>query len=103
MLLLTGHRGRVRSLSFSADGGQLASVAGKGQVVSLWGLGRQRRRSYLKGHPWVVYHVAFAPAGSLLASTDAVGVVKLWDAAEAREVRDLRDVYRSPFAPRFTP
>jgi len=103
MLLLTGHRGRVRSLAFSADGGRLASVAGKGQVVSLWELGRKRRRSYLKGHQWAVAHVAFAPAGPLLASADVVGYVKLWDAAEGRLVRDVGPAVRCYVAPRFTP
>jgi WD40 repeat protein len=102
MLLLTGHRGRVRGLSFSADGGQLASAAGKGKVVSLWELGRKRRRSYLKGHERPVAHVAFAPTGTLLASADVVGYVQVWDAAEGRMVRDLGPVFRC-HAPRFTP
>jgi WD40 repeat protein len=70
--------------------------------VSLWELGRQRRRSYLKGHEWTVEHVAFAPAGPLLASADH-HATKLWDTAEGRELRDLMGVYRSSFAPRFTP
>ncbi len=102
MLLLTGHRGRVRGLSFSADGGKLASVAGKGGVVSLWDLGR-KRRSYLKGHEWPVAHVAFAPAGPLLASADAYGYLRLWDSAEGRVVTDLGPAHRCCIAPRFTP
>jgi WD40 repeat protein len=103
MLLLTGHRGRVRSLAFSADGGKLASAAGKGEVVSLWELGRKRRRNYLKGHQWPVTAVAFAPAGPLLASADGMGYVKLWDAAEGRLVRDVGPAHRCYIAPRFTP
>ncbi len=103
MLLLTGHRGRVRSLSFSADGGKLASVAGKGEVVSLWDLGRKRQRNYLKGHRAAVNHVAFAPAGPLLMSEDVFGYIKLWDAAEGRLVRECGGNYQYYAVARFTP
>jgi WD40 repeat protein len=103
MLLLTGHRGRVRSLSFSADGGKLASAAGKGEVVSLWDLGRKRQRSYLKGHRSRVSHVAFAPAGPLLMSEDVFGYVRVWDAAEGRLVRECGGNYQYYAISRFTP
>ncbi|HZY86080.1 MAG TPA: WD40 repeat domain-containing protein [Gemmataceae bacterium] len=85
MLVLKGHRGRVRSLSFSADGGLLASAAGHGKAVSLWDLNRQGKRSFLSGHQERVTTVAFAPTGRLLASRDGWGVALLWDVAQRRE------------------
>jgi WD40 repeat protein len=84
MLVLKGHRGRVRSLSFSADGGLLASCAGHGLAVSLWDLTRRGKRSFLSGHRERVTQVLFAPAEPLLASRDTWSVT-LWDAARRRE------------------
>jgi WD40 repeat protein len=93
MLVLKGHRGQVRSLTFSADGTNLASAAGHGRSISLWDLARGRRRTFLSGHVERVVAVAFAPSGSLLASLDSFGQVKVWDAAAARWWRDLKSGY----------
>ncbi len=101
MLLLTGHRGRVRSLAFSADG-LLASCAGHGRAVSLWDLNRNGKRSFLAGHRERVTAVAFAPAGALLASMDYWGQVKVWDAARRRESADLVQPYQGGFGMAFT-
>jgi WD40 repeat protein len=87
MLILPGHKGRLRSISFSYDGKFLASCAGNGTAVSLWDTGRGRRLGFLSGHVARVTCVAFSPVeANLLASSDIYGNVSLWDAA-AREMR----------------
>src|SRR4051794_19376065 len=88
MLVLKGHRGRVRTLAFSGDGSKLASAAGHGKAVSLWDLAKGGRRTYLSGHYDWVTSVCFAPSGNLLASL--AEQVKLWDTATAGHRRDVR-------------
>jgi WD40 repeat protein len=103
MLVLKGHRGRVRSLSFSADGGELASAGGGGKAVSVWHLAGKGGRSFLSGHPARVVAVVFAPAGELLASRDAWGMVRLWDVPRRRELAHALGRLPTMFGHAFTP
>lgn len=67
MRTLAAYKGRVRSLSFSADGAYLASVGGTGQTVSLWHHATDKRLRLNGGHRepnWV----CFAPQGTALAA-----------------------------------
>src|SRR4051794_29628765 len=90
MLVLQGHRARMRSLSFSADGSKLASAAGQGRSVSLWDLSRGGQRTFLSRHQDKVTDVAFAPSGSLLVSLDTGGAILAWDASTAQWCRNLQ-------------
>ncbi len=103
MLVLKGHRGRVRSLSFSADGAELASAAGSGKAVSVWHLGGKGGRSFLSGHRARLAALAFAPAGGLLASRDTWGMVRLWDVPRRRELALPQGPLRSQFGHAFAP
>jgi WD40 repeat protein len=103
MLVLKGHRGRVRSLSFSADGGLLASAAGHGKAVWLWGLNHNGKRGYLSGHRARVTSVAFAPVGELLASRDVWGTTLLWDVPRRRELAHTLGSLLSMFGHAFSP
>jgi WD40 repeat protein len=103
MLFLKGHKGRVRSLSFSADGAQLASTAGGGTAISLWDLTRNGARSYLTGHSSRIQQLCFAPAGKRLASLDHVGRLIFWDTAAKDGDRFDFEQSLSPCAVAFSP
>src|SRR5437667_8775742 len=87
MLILKGHRGRLRCLAFSPDGRFLASAAGHGTAVSLWDAARGKRLGFLSGHAHRVVCLAFAPGPEgMLASAARHDRVRLWDLA-ARQLR----------------
>jgi WD40 repeat protein len=80
MLILSGHKGRLRSIAFSHDGQLLASCAGNGTAVSLWDTARGKRMGFLSEHVVRVACVAFSPGpDKLLASSDIYGRIHLWD------------------------
>ncbi|MGA3327558.1 MAG: LpqB family beta-propeller domain-containing protein, partial [Terriglobia bacterium] len=57
----------------------------------------------LLGHKDCIYSVAWSPDGKLLASGSYDKMVKLWDAATGREVRNLQDHIDAVFAVAFSP
>jgi WD40 repeat protein len=67
MQTLDAYKGKVRCLSFSADGTLLASGGGVGRSISLWPLpgGKRTRLPSRRGGPRTL---AFAPTGTALAA-----------------------------------
>jgi WD40 repeat protein len=70
--------GNVTSVAFSPDGATL--VSGDGGAIKLWEVVTGQLRATLPGHGEGPSHVAFHPAGKLMASVGADRLVKLWDA-----------------------
>jgi hypothetical protein len=129
---LSGHADYVRSLAFSPDGKMLAAAGGppqRGGEIKIWDVssvvavvapgfsparaalptksgqvpGSATLLKTLVGHKDCIYSVAWSPDGKFLASGSYDKMVKLWDAATGREVKNLQDHIDAVFAVAFSP
>jgi len=73
-----------------APGGKIVAVATADKIVRLHDAQTGAILSELQGHEEVPNCLAFSADGSMLASADTGGAVKLWDQASGREKRTLR-------------
>jgi serine/threonine protein kinase/sugar lactone lactonase YvrE len=87
----------VWSVSFSPDGGRLASASGAFDPgksvpgrVKVWDAARQQMVLSFTGHTNGVTSVCFSPDGQRLASASRDHTVKVWDAATGRELLSLQ-------------
>jgi len=69
----------ARSVSFSPDSQQIATVGSDG-IVRLWSLFGEQLNQF-QGHRGSVWNVIFSPDGKQLASSGADNTVRLWDSA----------------------
>ncbi len=99
---LSGHTGRVYSVSFSPDGTLLASGSWDG-TVKLWDVSTGQEKATLTGHTGRVLSVSFSPDGTLLASGAYDGTVKLWDVSSAQEKATLTGHRDLVFSVSFSP
>jgi WD40 repeat protein len=91
VLLLQPHKGLVLGLAFSPDGRFLASVGADGRV-NVWKAGEVHRAKPLWGaeaDESSAAHVEFDPRGHRLYTCGDEGVVRAWDAATGRLVKEL--------------
>jgi sugar lactone lactonase YvrE len=89
---LTGHRGSVNALAFSADGSQLFAAAGQPGVfgeVRQWKVDDGMLGRTFVGHHDALYAVAVSPDGKTLATGGYDQKIKLWDLGTGAEVKTL--------------
>ncbi len=99
---LPGHTEQVQGLSFSVDGGSLAS-AGSDGVVRIWNAETGAESGVLRGHAGRVFGVAFSPDGWRLASAGEDKTVRIWDAAGGRNPCSLSGDRVLNFGVSFSP
>lgn len=85
--------------SFRPDGRVLAGAA---TDLTLWDVASGRRRNVIPQDSWVTA-LAFAPGSDLAATGHDDGLIRLWDTADGRLVRQLRGYLRPVSALVFSP
>lgn len=89
---LTGVRGNVNAVAFSADGQWIAAAGGEpglqGQAA-IWRVSDGKLERRFAGHLDALYSVAISPDGKVLATGSYDQKIKLWDTNTGAEVRTL--------------
>ncbi len=80
-VLTNVHSGWVCSVSFRADGQQVAS-AGEDGTVKIWQTDQGKLLKTLQGHEGMVKAVAFSPTGRKVASSATDKTIRIWDSAK---------------------
>src|SRR6266852_3326743 len=75
---LKGHKQQVFCVSYSPDGGTLASGS-VDKTIKLWDIKTCKELATFKGHTESVFSVAYSPDGKTLASGSWDKTIKLWD------------------------
>ena len=89
---LTGHKGNVNDVVFSADGSILVAAAGHPGVVGdirIWSVSDGSLVRAIEGHKDAVYSVALSPDGNTIATGSYDQAIKLWNRADGKELRTL--------------
>ncbi len=83
-LLLEGHGGGVTQVGFAPDG-RTVVTGGMDKVIRLWQTATGQELLTLQGHESPLVSVVFSADRLLLASADATGGLRVWEAAESRK------------------
>jgi mono/diheme cytochrome c family protein len=89
---LTGHKGNVNDVVFSADGALLIAAAGHPGVVGdvrVWDAKSGSLVRAIEGHKDAIYCVALSPDGNTIATGSYDQTIKLWGRADGKELQTL--------------
>lgn len=89
MRTVEAHKGYVRGVAVSPNG-QLVATCGNDLVVRIWSAVDGKLVAELPGHQRHIYNVRFDPSGQFLVSGDLMGVLKQWDTATWKQVRETK-------------
>ncbi len=97
---LTEHTQRVESVSFSPDGGTLASGSND-QTVRLWDVETGQNIQTLE-HTSGVFSISFSPDGGTLASYE-IDTIRLWDVSTGKNIKTIDAVVFGVSSVSFSP
>lgn len=81
---------QIKCVAFLPDGDRV--VAGCGRNICFWNLKSGRIEATLSGHPNTIEGLALSRDGSLLASEDNYGSIKLWQVSDHSERATLQNL-----------
>ena len=88
MMTTRGHGAYVISITFSPDGGCIAS-AGNDNMIKVWSSATGEELMTLRGHESTVMSIAFSPDGRRIASGSWDNTIKVWDVSLDHETARL--------------
>lgn len=88
MLILRGHRGSVRCLSYSPEGRYLATGS-EDKTVRLWDLAAGGASAATLKHSAGVEALAFVPESQILLTGSSDGTLSVWDLESRRRIASL--------------
>ncbi len=86
--VLSGHSDWVRGVSWSPDGGRLATTS-HDQSIRIWSLGDPKFTERVIDAGVMFWDIAWSPDRELLATTSPDGFIRLWDAVEGQQVQAI--------------
>ncbi len=103
---LSGHRGNVTAVEFSADGARIVTAAGEPGVfgeVKLWNMADGTLVRTIVGHRDSLYAATLSRDGKLLATGGYDQQIKLWNAETGDELRTISGHNDAVFDLAFSP
>jgi WD40 repeat protein len=103
---LSGNRGNVNALAFSADGSRLFAASGENALfgeVKEWKISDGSLVHTFEGHRDTIYSVAISPDEKILATGSYDQKIKLWDVATGKELKTLSGHNGAVFGLAFRP
>lgn len=103
---LTGNRGNVNGIAFSADGSQLFAASGENArfgEVKQWKVSDGSLVRTFEGHRDTIYSLAISPDEKILATGSYDQKIKLWDVASGKELKTLSGHNGAVFGLAFRP
>ena len=102
LALITGHTGRINSISLSPDGRTLSSGSSD-NTVRLWDMETRTEIGTLEGHTAAVNSVVFSPDGRTLVSRGDDNTLRIWDVDTQAQIHTLEGHTGSVESVAFSP
>lgn len=88
IMSLSGHEGRIKSVTVSPDGKQIVSGSFD-KTIKLWDASSGQELRTLSGHKDLVIQVAYNPDGSRIVSGSFDKTIRVWDPSTGKQLRNI--------------
>jgi WD40 repeat protein len=102
LAVLRGHKDRIWSAAFSADGGRVV-IASDDKTARIWDAVTGKTVATLAGHEEIIRTAAFSPDGRRIVTASDDKTARVWDAATSGLLLTLKGHEREVFTASFSP